>query len=168
MATWRVPILGFSTVPDSTGSVYLEPYTVKATNDVWKRLVYIFSDTSTRIGIYGGFAVPKNYVGTAKLVVVWTSTATSGNVVWDCDYRAVSGNDSESLDQTGNQESVSVTDAAPGAAHRRLEALLTLTGSNLAVDDEVEFALFRDGTDGSDTMSASAMLFELLFEYTDV
>lgn len=146
----------------------MEPYTVKATNDVWQRLVVVFNDTSARIGLHGGFTVPKNYVGTAKLVVVWTSTAITGSVVWDADYRAITGNDTESLDQTTNQESVTVTDVAPGAAHRRLEALLALTSANLAADDEVEFALFRDGTDAADTMAAAAMLFQLLFEYTDV
>jgi len=166
MATHRIPILGFSTVPDSSGNVFLEPYDVKATNDVWDRLVLIFNDTATRDGIHGGFVVPKNYVGTPKIVVVWTSTATSGNVVWDCDYRAVSGDDSESLDQTTNQESVTATDAAPTAAHNRLEAPMALTAGNLAADDEVEFTLFRDGT-AADTMAAAAIVFSVFFEYAD-
>jgi hypothetical protein len=141
--------------------------TVKATNDVWSHLVLIYNDTATKLNCFGRFTVPKNYVGTAKIIVVWTATATTGNVVWDFDYRAVGGNDAESLDQTGFQESVTVTDAAPGAAHRRLEASATLTAANLAVDDEVEFQISRDGADASDTMAAAAMLFEVLFEYAD-
>jgi len=168
MATHRIPILGWPTVPDSSGNVFFEPYDVKATNDVWKRLVLIFNDTATRIGVRGGFTVPKNYVGSPKIIVVWTATATTGNVVWDFDYRAVGGNDTESLDQTGVQESVTVTDAAPTAAHNRLEAALTLTAANLAADDEVEFELFRDGADANDTMAAAAIVFSVLFEYSDV
>lgn len=167
MATHRIPILNWATVPDTSGNVFLESYDVKATNDVWDRLVTIFNDTATRIGLRGGFTVPKNYVGTAKIVVVWTSTATSGDVEWDFDYRAVGGDNSESLDQSGTQETVNLNDTAPGAAHRRMECLLTLTSANLAVDDEVEFELFRDGTDGGDTMAAAAILFNLLFEYSD-
>lgn len=167
MATHRIPILGFSTVPDASGNVFLEPYDVKATNDVWDRLVVIFNDTATRLGLQGGFVVPKNYVGSAKIIVVWTSTATSGNVAWDFDYRAVGGDDAESLDQSGTQESATVTDAAPGAAHRRLEAQISLTSANLAADDEVEFGLFRDGADGADTMTAAAIVFSVLFEYAD-
>jgi hypothetical protein len=166
MATHRIPIFGFGTVPDTSGNVFFEPYDVKATNDVWDRLVLIFNDTATRLGVHGGFTVPKNYVGTAKIIVVWTSTATSGDVVWDFDYRAVGGDDSESLDQSGTQESVTVTDTAPGAAHRRMEASMTLTSSNLAVDDEVEFTLFRDGT-ASDTIAAAVIVFQVLFEYAD-
>ena len=167
MATIRIPILGVETVPDTSGNVFQEPYTVKGTNDVWGRLVWIFNDTATRIGLRGGFAVPKNYVGTANIIVVWTATATTGDVVWDFDYRAVGVNDTERLDQAGTQEAVTVTDTAPTAAHNRLEASMTLTAANLAVDDEVEFELFRDGVAAGDTMAAAAILFALMFEYSD-
>lgn len=168
MATHRIPILGFGTIPDASGDVFFEPYSVKATNDVWKRLVAIFNDTSTRIGLRGGFVVPKNYVGTPKIIVVWTSTAITSDVEWDFDYRAVGGDDTESLDQTGTQETVNINDTAPSAIHERMEAALALTAANLAADDEVEFELFRDGTDGGDLMAAAAIVFQVLFEYTDV
>lgn len=168
MATYRLPILDWATVPDSSGNVFFEPYSVKATNDVWLRLVAVFNNTaSARMGLHGGFTVPNNYVGTAKVIVVWTSTATSGNNVWDFDYRVVSGDDTTSFDQSGTQESVSVTDAAPGAAHRRLEASVNLTSGNFSANANVEFALYRDKSDAADTMAAAAMLFELYFEYAD-
>lgn len=172
MATHRIPILGFPTVPDSSGNCWFEPFSVLATNDVWGRLIGRFglsnaAAPTTRIGLKGGFTVPKNYVGSAKIVVVWTATIITGDVAWDIDYRAVGGNDTESLDQVGTQESATVTDTAPGAALRRLEALITLTAANLAVDDEVTFELFRDGADAADTMAGSAILFALLFEYAD-
>ena len=167
MATHRIPVLGFASVPDASGNVFLEPFDIKATNDAWDALVWIFNDTATRLGLHGRFVVPKNYVGSPKIIVVWSSTATSGNCVWDFDYRAVGGDDAESLDQAGTQESVSATDAAPGASLRRLEAPLSLTAANIAVDDEVEFTLFRDGADGADTMAAAAIVFSVLFEYVD-
>lgn len=163
--TRRINIIGWQTVPDTSGDCFPEPYLVKATNDVWKRLVWVFNDTATRIGFFGGFRVPKDYVGTPKIIISWTSTATTNNAVWDFEYRSVTGDNTASLDQTGNQESVTVTDGAPGAAHRKMEASVALTASNLAVDDEVEFGFFRDGADGSDTMAAAAMLFSLEFEY---
>jgi len=167
MATHRIPILGWSAVPDGSGNVFFEPYDVKATNDVWDRLVLTFNDTATRIGIHGGFTVPKNYVGSAKLVVVWTTTAITGDVEWDFDYRAVGGDDTESLDQTGTQESVNLNDTAPSAVNERMETAITLTAGNFAVDDEVEFTAFRDGTDAGDTIAAAVMVFALLFEYSD-
>lgn len=167
MTTHRIPILGFGTKPDASGNVFVEPFTVKAVNDQWGRLVMVFNDTATRIGCQGGFAVPLNYVGNASLIVVWTSSAIAGDVEWDFDYRAVSGDDTESLDQAGTQESVNQNDTAPTAAFRRLEAALALTDGNFAPGDEVEFGLFRDGTDGGDTMAAAALVFEVLFQYDD-
>lgn len=167
MATHRIPILGFGTVPDTSGDVFFEPYSVKATNDVWKRLVCIFNDTSTRIGLSGGFDVPENYVGSAAIELRWTSTATTGDVEWDFDYRAVGGNDTESLDQATAQESVNQNDTAPSAAHERMVVELSLTDANLAAGDEVEFELFRDGTDAGNTMAAAAILFRASFKYSD-
>ena len=167
MATIRIPILNWPAIPDDSEEMFFEPFSVKATNDVWKRIVAIFNDSATRNGLHGGFVVPKDYVDSANIIIVWTSTATAGNVEWDFDYRAVGGNDTESLDQSGTQETVNVADAAPTAALRRLEVALALTDANLAADDEVEFTLFRDGTDAGDTMAASAILFSLLFEYAD-
>jgi hypothetical protein len=167
MPTYRLPILGHATVPDSTGSVWFEPYSIKATNDVWKHLVAVFDDTATRIGLYGLFGVPQNYSSAANLIVVWTSTAIAGDVEWDFDYRAVGGNDTESLDQAGTQQSVNSNDTAPSAAHERMEISISLTDGNFAAGDTVTFFLARDGTDGGDTMAAAALLFELFFEYQD-
>src|SRR3990167_792127 len=172
MATHRISMLGTNTVPDTSGNCWQEPYTILATNDVWGYLIWRFGSSNaaaptTRIGLRGQFAVPKNYVGTAKLIVVWSATLTTGDVVWDMDYRAITGNDTESLDQAGTQESVTGTDTAPGAANRRLELSVNLTSANLAADDSVEFEIFRDATDAEDTMAGSAILVDAYFEYAD-
>lgn len=167
MATHRIPIMGFSTVPDTSGNAFFEPYDVKATNDVWDYLVAVYNDTATRIGIHGKFDVPQNYVGTAKIIVHWTTTATSGDVEWDFDYRAIGGDDTESLDQAGTQESVNLNDTAPSAANERMTCTLNLTSSNIAAGDTVQFTLFRDGTDGGDTIAAAVTVHDVLFEYAD-
>jgi putative transposon-encoded protein len=168
MATFRLPVLGFASAPDTSGDVFLESYAVKATNDFWKKLVVVFDDTATKIGLHGSFSVPQNYVGTANLVIVWTSTATSGDVEWDFDYRAVGGNDSESLDQATAQESVNANDTAPSATDERMEISIALTDANFLAGDTVSFVLYRDGTDGGDTIAASVTLHDLFFEYADV
>ena len=166
-ATHRIPILGWATIPEGSGDVFFEPYDVKATNDVWDRLIIVFTDTAERDALHGSFTVPQNYVGTANLIVVWTSLATSGDVEWDFDYRAVGGNDTESFDQTGTQESVNSNDTAPSAANERMEITISLTNGNFATGDNVLFTLFRDGTDAGDTLSDNVLLFELYFEYDD-
>lgn len=167
MTTHIIPILGANTIPDTSGNCFLESYTTRATNDVWGFLVFIFADTATRIGLRGMFRVPQNYVGTAAIIVEWTSTATSGDVEWDFDYRAIGGNDAESMDQAGTQETVNSNDTAPTAANNRLSFSLSLTSANLVAGDLVEFELFRDGTDGGDTMAAAAILFGAWFSYAD-
>lgn len=167
MATIRRSILGLATVPDSSGDVFLEPISVKLTASPWEYLIIVFNDSGTRIGLHFSFEVPQDYVGAAKFIPVWTSTATAGNVPWDVDYRAVGGNDIESLDQAGTQESVTITDAAPSVTEERLEAIITPTASNFAAGDSVQGTLFRDGADAADTMAAAAILQQLLFEYSD-
>lgn len=168
MADQTIDILRFPTIPDVSGEVFIEPYSIKATNAVWGSNVAIFNDSGTRIGLRGRFRVPKDYIGSAKIVVNWTATATSGDIEWDFDYRAVGGDDSESMDQAGTQETVNVNDTAPTAIHNLLKASLTLTSGNFAIGDEVEFELFRDGTDGGDTMAAAAIVFSVSFDYADV
>lgn len=173
MATHRIPILGFGTTPDATGECYFEPYPILATNDVWDRLIARFGSSNAvaptvRHGLHGGFVVPKNYVASPVIVFVWTATLITNAVVWDFEYRTVGGNDTTSLDQAGTEESVTVTDTAPTAAHSRLEATVALTAANFSVDDEVEFYLARDGVDAADTLAGSAILFSALFQYADV
>jgi hypothetical protein len=167
MATHRISLLGANTVPDASGNVFFEPYNIKATNDVFRQMHVVFNDSGTRILLYGIANVPKNYVGTATVIIVWTSTATSGDVVWDFDYRAVGGNDSESLDQATVQEGVTVTDTAPGATDRRMEVSISLTSANIVADDTLEWIVGRDGAQGADTMAAAAQLVGLYLQYAD-
>lgn len=167
MATHQIWIPAAGLTPDTSGNVFSEPYSIKATNDIFPFNVLIFNDTSTRLGAYGTFHVPQNYVGTPKIYPVWSSTAITGNVVWDVDYRAVGGDDAESMDQATAQEALTVTDAAPSAAHERNTPSVSLTAANLAAGDTVEFGVFRDGADAADTMAAAAILFGVLVEYAD-
>lgn len=167
MSVFRLPVLGWNTVPDTSGNCFIEPYPLKASNDLWDHLVLVFNDTATRIGVFGAFDVPQNYVGSAAIVIHWTATATSGDVEFDFDYRAISGDDTESLDQNSVQESVNLNDTAPSAIHERMTCTLNLTAANLAAGDTVEFALFRDGTDAGDTMAAAAIVHAVLFHYAD-
>lgn len=170
MATYRLPILNSATKPDNNGNTYPDPLAVNfsPTNKRYDVMLTAFTSQSARQGIAGKFAVPKNYVGTAKIVVVWSTTATSGDVVWDFDYTAVGGDTTETLDPSTDQESVTGTDSAAATARRKQDLSINLTSANLAVDDQVLFNFFRDGADAADTLAATAYLFDLFFEYADV
>ncbi len=168
MSVHRIPIIGFSSIPDASGNVWPEPATIKQTTAPWRGLQYIFKDTSTKDGLHGRFMVPKNFVGTAKLCLVWAVNATTGNARWVFEYRAIA--DTESFNQAGNQESVGATVACPATAHLSKETLITLTSTNFAVGDVVDFAIFRDGAAAGplDTVAADVALRGAWFEYADV
>lgn len=166
MATHRMSMIGWQAKLDSA-NIFFEPYSVKATNDQWKHFTLVFKDSSTRDLLYGTVEVPENYVGAPKLKIVWTSTVTTGNVVWDFVYRAVGGSNAESLDQSTAQESLTVTSAAPGAADRRMVSEMALTAANLAAGDTLEFAFGRDGADAADTLAGAVTVHAVLLEYSD-
>ena len=166
-ATHRIAILGFQTVPDTSGNVFFEPYPIKATNDNWGYLVLVFNDTATKDCIHFAFDVPQNYSAGAAFIVHWTSTATTGDVEWDIDYRAIGGNDTESLDQATAQEALNQNDTAPSATDERMTTTLTTTVTNFAAGDTVQGFFCRDGTDGGDGISAAVTVHSFLFQYTD-
>lgn len=166
MATFRIPILNWTARPDTSGNCFLTNYTNYATNGTWKQTIFVFANTgSSRINLYGSFQVPKNYTGSPVFVIKWTTQTTSGNVVWDLDYRAVGIN--ESIDQATAQESLSVTDAAPGSTDLLQEVTVSATGTNLAADDMVEFLISRDLSDAADTLSDNVQLLSLELQYSD-
>lgn len=167
MATHKPSIFG-KLIPDSSGNVAPVPFADISVNDLWKYLPLMFADSATRDGAGGSFTVPNNYSAATtdpKIVVRWTSTVTSGDVEFDFDYRA--GAVGETLDPSSVQESVNQNDTAPGTARLMLEAELPLTRANIAPGDLLQFTLFRDGTDGGDTMSADAHVHDVLFVYDD-
>lgn len=171
MATHRLPILGWATNPDSSGDVYFEPADIKGTNDFFKGMVLVFNDTSNDDEVFGRFTVPQNYVDTANLVIIWTTTATTGDVEFGFAYRAVGGNDAESLDQSSAQESLlsGNNDTAPSAANERMEYTIALTDGNFAAGDTVQFIFSREGADAGsgDTIAAAVRIYDLYFEYND-
>ncbi len=165
MATFRRPILGAFTKPGASGEVFFEPNSVKGTNDFFDEMVLVFNDTATKDALYGKFQVPQNYVGSAKILISWTSTATSGDVEWDFDYRAIASG--ESLDQATAQQSLNQNDTAPGTTDLMQTAELTPTASNFTAGDVVQFILYRDGTDAGDTISAAVTVHDVSFEWAD-
>ena len=172
MGTHRIPILGFGTVPDTTGEAFFEPEDLNfGANDLSRQFVLALGSAlaaapTVKHGVYGSFDVPKNYIGTASVIIVWAATLTSGDVVFDFDYRAIT--DDETLDPTTWQESVTSTKTADATARERDTVSINLTSANLAVDDTVSFFLGRDGVDAADTMAGRAYVFGAFFQYSDV
>ncbi len=172
MATFRLSLLSGARSLDD--KVWDEPLSVLGTNNVWDTWFWRFDEDiatptalTTRVGITMRVAIPQEFVAAPTFIIVWTSTILTNDVVWDVDYRNVTGNDSESLDQSGEDETLSVTDTAPSAAWERMETSVAATVGNFAAGDTLQVSLFCDGTDGSDTLIGERMLEDFLLQYTD-
>jgi len=166
MATHRADIWGSATLPDTSGNTWFEPASIsQPTNDRYPQLVARFKDTATKDSIGGNFRVPKNFVSAPVIYVLWTTTATSGNAIWNFDYTAIAKS-GESVDPSADQQALTVTTAAPGTTQLTQESSMSATAGNFAVDDLVQFKLSRNGA-GSDTIAADLIVYGLVFEYAD-
>jgi len=163
MASHRVPIGGYQLAPDSSGSVFFEPYSIKATNDVWRHMICVFEQSTSQMTLYGVFDTPLNYSSGGSVIPVWTTTATSGAIEWGFASRVVGGDDIESLDQSGTESVDTNIDVAPSAANERLETEITFTPTTSG-GSTVEFQFSRRSTGG---IAAACTLHNLLFEYED-
>ena len=165
MAVHHINVLGSATLPDASGNVYFEPAAVNfQSTGRYPNLVTVFANTATKDTLGVAFQVPVNYVGTAKIGLIWATTATSGNAVLGFDYTSIA--DGESGMPTTDQESVSSTVAAPGTARLLKYTEIALTSSNFAASDWVMGLLFRNGA-GADTIAASVYLIGAYFSYAD-
>ena len=167
MATHRLSF-GSLLSPDTSGNVWWQPASILDTNDLAPtNQVLIFANTGTLDTSSATFMVPKNFVGTAKIIVRYKTTVTSGNVLWTCDYRAIAAG--ESGDPSTWQESLADTaTAVAGTANLLSDITFTLANAptNFAVDDTVLVRIARNGA-GADTAAASLQLVDCVFEYAD-
>lgn len=170
MATFKPSMLNGSNNPDISNNVWWESGGIAKTNAFFREGLWRFKNAgSAKIKLGGRFTVPNNYnaSGTTLIIVKWTTTATSNNLVWGFEYRSIAGDDSNSLDQSTAVETLSVTDVAPGAAWRQLLPTMTVTASNIAAGDTLQYNFYRDKSSGSDTLAADGFLVDLIFSYTD-
>ncbi len=166
MATLRIPILGVNTIPDESGDVFLEPWSIKATGaPAIDPLVLIFNESGAKDGIRGNFQVPQNYVGTAKFIIIWTANATTGVLNMDLSYLTRSAG--EDFGAAATDTTDNATDTKTGTVDVYEELSFTVTSADFAAGDEVLFELFRDSLDAADTMAAPAVVFGVYFEYSD-
>lgn len=159
---YRDLLMGMSLNPETSGAVYIEPYTVKATNDFWKVNTIVFSNPAADEALYGSFELPVAASSGTTVKLVWTTTATSGTAQWSFKYRVITGDNTNSLDQSSAVETVTASPTAPGATDRRMQTSFTLTASNFATAGTVQWVLTR--VDTSDTVAAAITVHGLRFE----
>lgn len=103
--------------------------------------------------------MPKQWdESTVTFIVYWTTSATTGSVVWSLEAVAISNDDP--IGATYGT-AVTVTDTALGTAndlHISAESSALTIGGTPALGDLLYFKISRDANNGSDTMSGDARL----------
>jgi len=129
--------------------------------------VLAYADTSGGFSAQTSFSLPADWTtGTLPDIdLYWTTSATSGNAKWTvaivCTDVAASATDDPAFPTSSNGFNT-VTTAAPGTANRVQTS--TIAGATVpascatATKELVHIKVFRDGNDGSDTISATANL----------
>jgi hypothetical protein len=172
--TWWLPAAGCNNT--TAGTIWDLPTSTPAvaacvTGTNIQKGVLQYADTS------GGFSaqitqfLPVDWTteSTVDVNLIWTTSATSGNAKWTvqfiCGDVAASMTDDAAFPASGNGFNT-VTTAAPGTANRLQTS--TITGATLptagsgscvtATRELLHIRVFRDGNDGSDTLSATANL----------
>lgn len=163
----KVPLFGnIGTLPDTSGDVVPQSLAILATNDQWPHGIFRFNDSGNRDGINFARKIPDDYGSGAGILLEWSTSATTGDAEFDVDYRAVGGDNAESIDQSGVQESVNSNDTAPSTTFFKMQVTISVTDGNLAAGDILQGTVFRDGTDAGDTISAAIILIGAWLDYT--
>jgi hypothetical protein len=121
-----------------------------------QKLVIDFADGANTLSIQKQLKLPSDWSGNVDLQIWWYTTATAGNVVWQASTVCVAN--AETGDPAFSAAST-VTDPAHGTTNQyNFATISALTVSTCAVDEILYLRVFRDPTDGSDTLAATARL----------
>jgi len=112
--------------------------------------------------------MPSDYNGgTVTAAFVWThpTAATNYGVVWACQGRSYG--DGEALDQAwGTAQSSTDTGGTAGYAYiSPATSAITLAGTP-AASELVQFRVYRDATNGSDTLAVDGRLLGVMITFT--
>lgn len=167
MATHRMPLpLG---QPDASGSVYpsLLSIELSLTNSKKIPCMVMLAPTGSDIFCELAFKIPKNYVGTPKLVITGVIDGTPANV-FGITTQQVSVDDSETADVAYETEDTASNSTWTGYADEDMyEISVPLTPASAYVPDDT--VLLKYGRDDSvDTQTIAFLVTGLEFEYADV
>jgi hypothetical protein len=173
MATHRLPVAIIK--PDAGVPLDLISNQITSATgpSVGNLLAYVLADGGSDEGVYIKFSVPKNYVGTPKIVVRGILDGAPGaSDVLAFSFRKRSVANNESADGTFDAEQTSsATIGSSGSAHSdedEVEQSVTLTAGDYAVDDSVLGYLALDAS--VNTYAGNFLLYAddgVFFEYAD-
>jgi hypothetical protein len=168
MATIQIPILGATTLPDTSGDVYFSQLDIEMslTNTKLQSCLVMEYPTGSDIGFELAFTVPQDYSGSPVLVIKGVLDGTPANVL-AFGAQQLSRDDSEAVDTAYEAEDTASNSTWTGYADEDMyEETITLTPAAAYVaGDTVYLSFYRD--DSADTTTFNFLLTDLLFQYSD-
>ena len=129
--------------------------------------VLYFNQTTEQDGFFTIVFGQKWNAGTIKVKFYWTAEAGSGACIWG--IQAVSVSSATNLDQTfGTAREVTQTLSAIDQLLISSATAAITIGNTPAVDDLIQFRVYRKATAGGDTLSGTASLIGIEIQYTQV
>jgi hypothetical protein len=124
-----------------------------------QRGVLDFADGANALSVQRQLVLPADWTGALDAVLVWHTTATAGDVVWQLATVCVA--DAETGDPAFNAAST-VTDTAKGTTLQfNTASLSSITTTGCAAGEVLFLKLTRDPAHASDTLAATARLVAL-------
>lgn len=169
MATFRKPIQIVRPDANCFPDLIANQITEEASPSIGDLIAYVLNDGGSDEGVYVRFTIPKNYVGSPKLVVMGMldgAVSAGHDLAFGFRKRAVASG--ESADGTFDAEQTvqdTDIDASGFADEDRVVMSITLTAGDYAVDDEVYGYLYLDAS--QTTYTGNFLLTAAEFEYTD-
>lgn len=168
MATHRISIMGANTVPDSSGKVFMDIIENQATigTGTLNQLCMVMQPTAAGgdVGFSGSFSIPKNYVGSPKIIVKGILDGTPADIL-AFGFAMIGIADAEAVDAA--YEAADLVNKSSWVGYTDedlLELTITLTVT-IAVDDQVFYNFFRD--DSVEDTTQNFLLTSLEFQYSD-
>lgn len=170
MATHRKPVqvvnLDAGVFPDLVSN----QLTTAAAPSIGTQTAFVMADGGSDEGAHVRFSVPKNYVGTPKLVIRGAldgAPGASDTLGFGVRKKAVAPN--EAADGTYDAEvAASVTVGSSGLAYSDedlFEVTIDLTAGDFAVDDEVFAYVYLDAS--GTTYAGNVLVTSIEFQYAD-
>lgn len=157
----------------STGYTYWDlpttnPAVAACLGSNYARGVLAFADGANALSAKTSIVLPHEWSGALFADIYWgASNTTTANVVWQITGACVA--DTENFDPTLSSTANTVTDAVlTTTANYMNKATITLSAATnnplntCAADEQFQFRLFRDPTNGSDNSAATANLYRVV------
>lgn len=173
MATHRIPIMGPNTVPDTTGTVFVDNVgnQITATNEVGNQNCLVVTDHSADNGFYGDFGTPQNYASAPKIVVsgIFDGAPGAGEDL-GFTFQGLTLAVNEAADQAyGTEDTVQDTDIGSTGTNYSdedyFEFSITLSNLTPVAGERIFYFFARD--DASTTYTGRLLILGLEFEYSD-